>query len=218
MNEDHSNESPFTSDFSSALRKSWALRIKLNHPAQRLKGIAPYHVRLKAAVQVITQGPMLAGPICCSTVMWDADSFNGHAVAAEAASLLTDFIMMAYTHLQNDEKERLDIYSVCRKREFEERNGTPLVVIASDFLNAYPDGELLNHSASVIYEHPSDAVRFYLCTTTKALVGIAVPYSCTMAEFVAEAKLRLSTEHQTHLEKDYLQISEYLYRKAGDAA
>jgi hypothetical protein len=215
MSNKHTDKSPFVSEFSSKLRESWSLPIDVTHPVQRLREISPFHVRLKSAVQVITQGPMLAGHGHCRAVMWDATTFNGHEVAAEAANLLADTILMAYSHLRDEEKARLDIYSFCRKAHFEEHNGKPLTVVASDFLGAFPHGELLNNSGAVIYDCATEDVRFYVCTTTKALLGIAVPFSCTMDDFVAQAKALC---HHDQLVQDYLQISAYLYRNTGDAA
>ena len=131
MNNKNTDKSPFVSEFSSKLRESWSLPIEVTHPIQRLREVSPFHVRLKSAVQVITQGPMLAGHSYCNAVMWDAVAFNGHDVAAEAAHLLADTLLMFYSHLRDEEKARLDIYSLCRKAHFEETNGKPLAVPVS---------------------------------------------------------------------------------------
>lgn len=218
MTKKKTSDSPFVSKFSSKLRESWSLPIKVTHPVQRARDIAPFDVRLKSAVQVITQGPMLAGHSHCRTVMWDAASFNGHDVAAEAANLLVDTLLMAYANLNEEQKLRLNLYSFCRKASFEEANGKPLVVIANDFLDAFPHGEKLEHSGAVIYGAPCSEVRFYLCTTTKNLLGIAVPFNCTMEAFQTEENLRLSEANLSKLKQDHLQISAYLCRNAGDAA
>lgn len=215
MTKKKTSKSPFVSKFSSKLRESWALPINVTHPVQRARDTAPFDVRLKSAVQVITQGPMLAGHSHCRTVMWDADSFNGHDVAAEAASLLMDTVSMAYANLNDEQKSRLNLNSFCRKVSFEEANGQPIVVIANDFLDAFPHGEKLAHSGAVIYDCGSDYAHFYLCTTTKALLAIAVPHNCTMDEFDVQAKARLNEDQHNLLKQDYLQVSAYLYRKAG---
>ena len=215
MTKKKTSKSPFVSKFSSKLRESWSLPIKVTHPVQRARDIAPFDVRLKSAVQVVTQGPMLAGHSHCRTLMWDADSFNGHDVAAEAANLIMDTLLMAYANLNEEQKLRLNLYSFSRKLSFEESNGKPLVVIANDFLDAFPHGEKLEHSRAVIYDCSSNYVHFYFCTTTKALLAIAVPHSCTMDEFHVQAKARLSEDQHNLLVQDYLQVSAYLYRKAG---
>ncbi len=176
-----------------------------------MRDIAPLLVRLRSASHVAVFGPALAGHQHCNAVMWDANTFNGHDVAFEAAELIFDVLERCMSALSRHEVDLVSISDALRRSRHYENYPRPAAAAPQVFASSENLSLVTSDTEITLVRGGSDELLLRFDPRTGRLLCVVVPFGMGFEQLNAEINKR-KAELMEHLHQfDSCQLGGFLY-------